>query len=199
MYSPTIQKLIKLFAKFPTVGPKAAARFVFYLTSQPEEEINELVGAIKELQESIKICSLCGKSFQDEGELCKICTDLRRDKTILCIVEKEIDLEAMEKTHSFKGLYFILGKSTLKLAGEDKTILEEKVETLTQRIQKNGIVEIILALNPTTEGQNTALWLKRQLTSCNIKTTQLGRGLPIGGELEYADEETLSSALSNRQ
>ena len=214
MYSPTIQRLIELFSKFPTVGPRTAARFVFYLIGQPREKINDLIKSIEQLKNKAKRCSLCFNSFeseQEEQKLCPICADPRRDKTIVCIVEKEIDLEAIEKTTKFKGLYFILG-STISGFGkeEQKKRVEQRLNKLIERIKakpaseetitdKAKIKEIILALNPTTEGQITLLWLKRKLSSLGIKITQLGRGLPVGGELEYADEETLSSALESRR
>jgi len=201
MYSPTIQKLIELFSKFPTVGPRTAARFVFYLIKAPKEEVDKLLKTIEELKKKIKICPLCFKSFEGEGEICQICADPRRDKTTLCIVEKEVDLEAIEKTGKFKGLYFILGGTISGLEKEEeKRKIEERVEKLKERVEKDKeIKEIILALNPTTEGQSTTLWLERKLKPLNIKITQLGRGLPVGGELEYADEETLSSALESRR
>jgi recombination protein RecR len=201
MYSPTIQKLIELFSKFPTVGPRTAARFVFYLTRLPKEKVDELLKAIEELKTKIKICPLCFNSFEGTEELCPICQDPRRDKNIICLVEKEVDLEAIEKTGKFKGLYFVLGGTISGLEKEkEKERIEERVEKLENRIKENSeIKELILALNPTTEGQSTALWLQRKLKNLGIKITQLGRGLPVGGELEYADEETLSSALESRK
>ncbi len=200
MYSPSVQKLIDLFSKFPTVGPRTAARFVFYLIKVPEEKVKELVKSIEGLREKIKLCPLCLKSFEGEKELCSICSDPRRNKAIICIVEKEVDLEAIEKTGKFKGLYFILIDIISGFRKEEQTKkLEEKVKKLEKRIQEEKVEEIILALNPTTEGQNTSLWLQRKLKGLNKKITQLGQGLPRGGELEYADEETLSSALESRR
>ena len=192
MHPESIQKLIKLFSKFPTVGPRTAARFVFYLTQISKKEIDELLEAINAVKNNINGCVWCYKSYEkrkgNESRLCPICANNTRDKTTICVVEKEIDLEAIEKTHQFKGLYFILGGR-----------VEQRVNKLIERIKTQGVKEIIIALNPTTEGQNIALWLKRQLEPLKIKTTQLGRGLPMGGELEYADDETLESALKNRQ
>lgn len=216
MYSPIVEKLIKLLSKFPTVGPRTAARFVFYLIRQPKEEIEELLKSIEELKTKIKICPLCYKSFeppsrsafgiadspqlkQNENDFCPTCAEPRRDKSLVCIVEKEVDLEAIEKTNQFKGLYFILGDTISFKRDKAKKVLENRVDKLGSRIKsQQEIKEIILALNPTTEGQNTALWLKRKLSPLEIKITQLGRGLPVGGELEYADEETLTSALKGR-
>ena len=201
-YSPSLEKLIKLFSKFPTVGPRTAQRFVFYLINSPAKETEELTGAIKELKEKVKICPACFRSFENKQEkLCSICSDKNRDRAIVCLVEKEIDLETIEKIGQYKGLYFILGSLTSPLEKEEaKRKREKRVNQLLERIKKDGIKEIILALNPTADGQNTALWLKRQLAGSGIKKiSQLARGLPFGGELEYADEETLSSAFQNRK
>ncbi|MBL7150088.1 MAG: recombination protein RecR [Candidatus Pacebacteria bacterium] len=214
MYPPSIQKLIDIFSKFPTVGPRTAARFVFYLIKIPREKVEELIKSIEELKAKIKICPLCFKSFEpaqipekleagkDEGEFCSICQDASRDKTLICIIEKEVDLEAIEKTGKFKGFYFILGGtiSRIEKAKQKEERIEERIDKLIKRVEKDQIKEIILALNPTIEGQNTSLLLQRKLKNLGIKKiTQLGQGLPVGGELEYADEETLSSALESRR
>jgi len=194
MFSPSIQKLIELFSKFPTIGHRSASRFVFYLIETPQEKIEELIKSISVLKEKIKVCPLCFSSFEPEREekICGFCADESRDKSVVCLVEKEADLEAIEKTKQYKGLYFILGK---------KEIMEQRVEILIERIKKNEpkIKEIILALNSTAGGENTSLWLQRKfkILTCNI--VQLGRGLPVNGELEYADEETLSAALEGRK
>ncbi|MCL5010671.1 MAG: recombination mediator RecR [Patescibacteria group bacterium] len=203
MYSKSIEKLIKLFSKFPTVGPRTASRFVFYLIKKPADEIKELTETIEELKSKIKICSLCFKSFEPENseELCSICADTRRNKEVLCVVENEIDLETVEKTRQFKGLYFILGGvlPVLKKENEQKT-LEANVEKLCDRIKiTHEVKETILALNPTPEGKNTALWLKRKLEGAGVKISELGRGLPLGGEIEYADEETIAAAFESRK
>jgi recombination protein RecR len=193
MYPLPIEKLINLFSKFPTVGPRTAARFVFYLMKLPIEESNTLIESIVELKTKIKFCSFCFKP--SENDLCDICSDPSRDKSLLCIVEKETDLETIEKTKKYKGLYFILGGTVSKLREED--IEKLRVRELREMIK--NFKEVIIAINPTTEGEATALYLERLLKPLNIKITRLGRGLPIGGELEYADEETLSSALDNRK
>ena len=197
MYPPAIQKLIDLFSKFPTVGPRTAARFVFYLIKLPQDNFDELLNSITNLRKSIKICSFCFNPFEDSEEtLCSICRDNSRDKTLLCLIEKEIDLISIEKTKKYKGLYFILG-GTINLNKNNKNNI--KIEELKQRIENNGFKEIIIATNPTTEGEATALYIKREMKSFNIKTTRLGRGLPVGGELEYTDEETLTSAFEGRK
>lgn len=187
MHSPTIEKLIELFSKFPTVGPRTASRFVFYLAKTPKQEIRELLENIEKLSDKIKTCSLCGINFEGNGgDLCDICLDRRRNKSMLCVVEKQIDLEAMEKTKTYNGLYFIF-KS------------ENDLGQLLNRVKQNNLQEIVLAINPTAEGIKTTFFLKRKLEPLKIKVSQLGLGMPVGGELEYADQETLSSALENRK
>lgn len=198
MYSKSVQKLIDLFSKFPTVGPRTAARFSFYLLGLSKEEIDNLTSTINELKKNIKICKFCFNHFEGEGELCEICSNPSRDKTLLCVIEKETDLVSIEKTKKYKGLYFILGGtvSTLKKADIEKLRIKE----LEKRVKGHPeLKEIIIAINPTTEGEATALYLERLLKPFNIKITRLGRGLPVGAELEYADEETLSSALEGRK
>ena len=198
MYPLSIQKLIDLFSKFPTVGPRTAARFVFYLLKLPKEEIEKIVFSLSELKKTIKICKFCFNPFQGEEEICEICRDPSRNKTLLCIIEKETDLIPLEKTKKYNGLYFILGGtvSTLKKADIEKLRTKE----LEERVKSHPeIKEIIIAINPTTEGEATTLYLERLLKSLGEKITRLGRGLPVGGELEYADEETLKSALESRK
>lgn len=207
LYPPSIQKLIDKFSKFPTVGPRTAARFVFYLMKLSREEIEEIVRSISTLKEKIKLCSFCFNPFepaspsQDGGEeiLCKICQSPRRDKTLLCVVEKESDLLSLEKAKKYNGLFFILGGQ--------KSIKQLRIKELETRVKNPGkfgiegasFKEVIIATNPTTEGETTALYLERLFKPLNIKITRLGRGLPVGGELEYADEETLASALEGRK
>jgi recombination protein RecR len=202
-YPKSIQKLIDLFSKFPTVGPRTAARFVFYLLKLPREEVKELINNISELKENIKSCKLCFLPFEPstdsgrEEELCSICSNKTRNKSLLCVVEKESDLEAIEKTKKYKGLYFILGGTVSKLKKDD--VKKLRADNLLERAKNPEVEEIIIALNPTTEGEATVLYLERLLKPLNKKITRLGRGLPVGGELEYADEETLSSALESRR
>jgi len=198
MHSKTIQKLINLFSKFPTVGPRTAARFVFYLLKLPKEETDVLVAAISELKNNVKTCKLCFKSFEDEGDLCEICRDTRKDKSLLCIVSSETDLMVIDKTKKYTGLYFILGGTISALKKIDVGKL--RIKELEERVKGDAsIKEIILAINPTTEGEATVLYLERILRPYNKKISRLGRGLPLGAELEYADEETLSSALDSRR
>jgi recombination protein RecR len=202
MYSSQIRKLIDLFSKFPTVGPRTAARFVFYLLSLSEEKVKELTLEISRLKEEVKLCDSCFKSFEPpsidrSSRLCEICRDPARKKELLCVVEKETDLIPIEKTKKYRGLYFILGGTISVLKKEELKKL--KIKELLERVKDPEVKEVIIALNPTAEGEATALYLERQLKPLGKKTTRLGRGLPVGAELEYADDETLSSALESRR
>jgi len=198
MYPKSIQRLIEIFSKFPTVGPRTAARFVFYLMGKSKEEVEELVAAIQDLKKNVKICSLCFKPFEAEGELCEICKNPMRDKTLLCVVEKETDLMVIEQTKKFNGLYFILGGTVSRF--KKKEVEKLRIKELKERVKNEPeIKEIIIAINPTLEGEATTLYLERILKPYNKKITRLGRGLPVGAELEYADEETLGSALEGRK
>ncbi|MBU4204577.1 recombination mediator RecR [Patescibacteria group bacterium] len=224
MFSKTIQNLIDLFSKFPTVGPRTAGRFVFYLIQSPKEKIEELIAAIQDLKTKIKYCSFCFNPFdtsirssteahskssdQAEETLCEICKNTIRDRGTLCIVEKETDLITIEKTKKYKGLYFVLGGTvaTLKKSDVEKLRIKELEEHL-RNPQSFGIItifkEIIVATNPTPEGRATAILIERTIKGTlknNLpKISHLGLGLPVGGELEYADEETLESAFEGRK
>lgn len=200
MYPRQIQKLIQLFSQFPTVGQRTAARFVFHLLKAPKGEVKEMIEAIAELKNEIALCKMCFSPFdatEKQGEICMICQDKARDQEVLCVIEKESDLEALEATKDYKGLYFILGGAVDPLQKEQRETLHTK--ELIERLQQSPIKEVIIATNPTTEGEATALYLERTLKETGVKLTRLGRGLPIGGELEYADPETLKQSLENRR
>jgi len=163
-----------------------------------KEEVEELVAAIQDLKKNVKICSLCFKPFETEGDLCEICKNPMRDKTLLCVVEKETDLMVIEQTKKFNGLYFILGGTVSRF--KKKEVKKLRIKELKERVKNEPeIKEIIIAINPTLEGEATTLYLERILKPYNKKITRLGRGLPVGAELEYADEETLGSALEGRK
>ena len=198
MQSPLIQKLIAQFTKFPTVGPRTAARFVFHLIHQ-KNEVHALVETLEQLKNTVKICQRCFYPFEGEENFCSICANPGREKTRLCVVEKEADLESLEKIRAYRGLYFILGGTVSTLKKEDMEKL--RIKELRERIENANppVAEIILALNPTTDGEATTIYLEGILRPLGIKLSRLGRGLPIGGELEYADEGTLMSAMENRR
>ncbi len=205
MYSKEIENLIKIFSWLPGVGPKTAARFVFYLFELNEKQREELIQGIDQLG-SLTRCRFCFKLFtpQKNGSgLCEICSDRSRHKGKLCVVAKETDLESVEKSNLYKGLYFVLGGTVSSLREED--IEKLRVKELIEHIKnpaKFGVEsefkEIILALNPTLEGDSTIVYLKRKLKGMGPEISTLGRGLPTGGELEYADDKTLSSAFRTR-
>lgn len=205
-YPEPIQNLINHFTRFPGVGPRTAARYVFYLLKSNPKRTEEFQRALAKLHQNTKTCNFCFKSYEDDGQdLCEICRDQTRDQSKLCIVEKEADLLSIEETKAYDGLYFILG-GTLSTLNKDKAEQEIRAQKLGERIIRpksygidTNIKEIIIATNPTTEGDATALYLERKLEDLNKKVTRLGRGMPVGGELEYADEETLSSALKSRR
>ncbi|MFC1629682.1 recombination mediator RecR [Patescibacteria group bacterium] len=205
MYPLLIQKLIDLFSKFPTVGPRTASRFVFYLLRLPKKEFDDLISTVSNIRNNIKICRFCSNIFEGGGSFCSICSNPGRDKNLLCVVEKENDLVSLEKTKGYNGIYFILGGTVSKLKKNDTEKIKAKELEKKIKSPKNfGLLdasfkEIILALNPTTEGEATALYLERLLKPLNLKITRLGRGLPTGAELEYADDETLKAAFEGRK
>jgi len=198
MYS-SIEKLKNIFKRFPTVGHRTASRFVYYLAKQSKEENNELVSAILELRKNVKICQMCFNPFEGQETVCPICQNPQRNKNILCVIEKEADLQSIESTKKYNGLYFILGGTLLMMRKED--ISKLRIEELKNRVKRGNFSEIIVALNPTPEGLATSVLVERNLKEINFagKITHLARGIPVGGELEYADEETLESAFDGRK
>ncbi len=203
MFPSPLEKLIRLFSRFPTIGPRTATRFAFYCLNAKDEEIEELINTLKDLKKSVKKCSLCFRSTPAEESLCKICKDTKRSRDVICIVEKETDLLSIESTHEYDGIYFILGGTVSPLKKED--FKNVRIKELKERIENHKdfnlpkVKEVIIATNQNTEGEATAIYITRLLNDLKIKTTRLGRGLPTGGELEYADEETLSYALKGRK
>ena len=197
----SIDKLIDIFKNFPTVGPRTAGRFVYYLIKLPKEKIDELTNAIQELKNKIKLCKLCFNPYEGETDICPICQNPSRNKNLLCIVEKETDLLSIENTKKYNGLYFILGGTLAMMRKEDIDNL--RIEELKKRVKENNFSELIIALNPTPEGKATSLLVERTLKeiipSPTFKITHLAKGIPVGGELEYADEETLESAFEGRK
>ncbi len=205
MYSQEIEKLIKTFSRFPGVGPKTAARFVFYLAGLQKSELKGIARDIESIGK-LRRCEFCFKLFSSrkESKLCDICSDRGREKNKLCVVADETDLESIEKSNSYKGFYFILGGTVSSLRKED--VKKLRIKKLAERIknpEKFGVdadfEELILAFNPTLEGDSTIIYLKRKFKNAPLRISTLGRGLPTGGELEYADDKTLSSAFESRR
>ncbi len=193
-YPKSIQNLITELTRWPSVGPKTAERYVFYLLNQNPEQLQRLAQTIAELKEKITICQDCGAV--SEASPCFICQDKRRDESLLCVVANTRDMLSIESTAQFNGKYHILGGviNSITKHGPEKL----NIKTLQNKIKKNNIKEIILALSPNMEGETTALYLNKLLKSENLKITRIARGLPSGAELEYADEMTLGNALKFR-
>jgi recombination protein RecR len=201
MYPKSVQQLADVFKRFPTIGSRTAIRFAFYVMKASDTEVQELLRAVQQLHSEITLCNFCFNPFEvsdDESKtgLCGICRDTTRDIHTLCIVEKESDLEVIEATHQYKGRYFLLGgvQDILKKEGVQNMRVQELKERIGDTVQ-----EIIVALNPTAEGETAFLYLARMLEPLGKKVTRLARGLPMGGEIEYADEETIRSALEGRR
>lgn len=196
----SIEKLKNIFRNFPTVGPRTAGRFVYYLAKLPKEKIDELVLAINDIKNKIKLCKLCFNPFEPVSniDICPICQNPNKEKNMLCVVEKEADLLTIENTKKYNGLYFILGGTVPTMKKEEAGHL--RIEELKNRIKNNGFSEIIIAINPTPEGKATSSLVEMHIKGFySGKITHLARGIPVGGELEYADEETLESAFSGRK
>ncbi|MDD3285850.1 MAG: recombination mediator RecR [Patescibacteria group bacterium] len=191
-YPEYIQKLIESFSKFPSVGPKTAERYVFYLLNQEAGQVKELASSLSSLPDAIKRCSIC-RTFS-ASDPCPICSDEKRSSEILCIVENSQDLAVIENTKQFNGRYFVISRllNTLENIGPDQLPLRE----LKKIIETEKVKELIIGLNFTLEGESTALYLKKLFPG--IKISRLARGLPAGSDLEYADELTLANALKYR-
>lgn len=194
MYPKSIQNLIKEFSKLPGIGPRTAARFSFNLLRCPDYDLELLGKAILNLKKETTICKNCFNI--SENDLCEFCSNLQRNRSIVCVVEEAINIPAIENTNKFNGLYHILG-GVLK-PNEGITPTDLNIKKLIDRIKRKGIKEIIIATNPNIEGETTALYLVKILKPFNIKITCLARGLSIGSDLEYADEITISNALTGR-
>ncbi|EKE21259.1 MAG: recombination protein RecR [uncultured bacterium] len=192
MYPKIFQKLIENFSALPSVGPKMAERLVLFLFKQDKEKLLEFAENLTQLKD-LRHCEKCFNISQED--LCGICSNQHRNASTICVVEDSLDIISIERTNLYKGLYHVLGGS-LDTSTENN---ELKIPELLARIKKEKPEEIIIATNPTTEGDLTSLYLKRKLQDFNIKITRLGRGLSTGGDIEYADEITLSSALTNRE
>src|SRR6202030_1592597 len=186
-----VQSLINEFSKLPTVGPKTAARLVFYLLNRPRNEAQALAEAILAVKDRIKLCSRCFSLTEDDP--CELCTDELRDPTILCVVAEAKDIFALERTSAVRGRYHVLGGLISPMDGIGPAQLH--VKELVERIAREGFKEVVVATNPNAEGEATALYLSRLISPSGVEVTRLAYGLPIGGELDYADEVTLAKAL----
>ncbi len=190
-----VSHLIEEFNKLPGIGPKSAARLTYYLLRMPEEEARALAEAIIAVKEKTVLCSSCQNIT--ESDPCAICTDKERDHSIICVVKDPLDILALERTGQYKGLYHVLHGVLSPMDGIGPDDL--KIKELLQRLKTGSVKEIILATNPNLEGEATAMYLQRLLSPLGVRLTRRARGLPIGGDLEYADEITLTHALEGRQ
>jgi recombination protein RecR len=190
-----VQALINEFSKLPTVGPKTAARLVFYLLNRPRHEAQALAEAILAVKDRVRLCSLCFSITEDDP--CDICRDERREVKTICVVAEAKDIFALERTSAYKGRYHVLGGLISPMDGIGPAQL--RVKELVDRIGAERPAEIIIATNPNAEGEATALYLSRLLTPLGVTVTRLAYGLPIGGDLDYADEVTLAKAIEGRR
>lgn len=188
-------KLVDELRKLPGVGRKTAERLAFYILKSQRHEADALVNAISELKEKVRLCSICNSIT--ETDPCNICSDMNREKNMLCVVEEPHDVFAIEKTREFKGSYHVLMGVLSPLDGVGPSDL--KIEELLNRVRENGIREVILATNPNLEGEATAMYIAKVLKPFGMKVTRIARGLPVGGDLEYADEVTLTKSIEGRQ
>ena len=193
MYSPAVERLITELAKLPGIGPRTAQRLTFHILRLPPEEILPLAAAIADVKEKIGFCRRCFNLA--EGDLCTICADTRRDPHLLCVVEQPFDIVTIERTREYRGLYHVLGGALSPLDGVDPGDL--RIAELLARVD-DEVEEVILATNPTMTGEATAMYVADLLPG-RVRATRLASGLPVGGDLEYADELTLGRALSGRR
>lgn len=193
-----IQNLVESFERLPGVGPKTAQRLTFYLLHVPQGQLDNFATALENLKKNTILCSICFSV--DEVDPCSVCSDRGRDQTLICVVEEPLDVLALEKNGTYKGLYHVLhGKiDPLNNIGPDEIYISHLIERI--RNNESGIMEVILATNPTMEGEATAMYLAKQLKGVNegLTITRIGRGLPIGADIEYADEITLQRAMEGR-
>ena len=190
-----VQALINEFSKLPTVGPKTAARLVFHLLNRPRNEAQALAEAILAVKDRVRLCSICFSITEEDP--CAICSDERRENSQICIVAEAKDIFALERTSAYKGLYHVLGGLISPMDGIGPAQL--RVKEIVDRIGSQAPSEIIIATNPNAEGEATALYLSRLLTPLGVTVTRLAYGLPIGGDLDYADEVTLAKAIEGRR
>lgn len=195
IYEGIVQDLIDELAKLPGVGPKGATRIAFHLLATDNADVTRLATVLAEVKDKIKFCRTCHNVSQDE--LCRICADTRRDETSICVVEEPKDVLAVERTREFHGRYHVLGGAISPIDGIGPDDL--RVTELMTRLSDNTITEIILATDPNLEGEATATYLTRLISPLGIKVTRLASGLPVGGDLEYADEITLGRAFEGRR
>lgn len=195
MYEGVVQDLIDELGRLPGVGPKSAQRIAFHILSADPEDVERLASTLREVKERVKFCSICGNVSEEEQ--CRICLDQRRDPSALCVVEESKDVVAIERTREFRGRYHVLGGAISPIEGIGPDDL--RIRELLSRLADGTITEVILATDPNLEGEATATYLARMISPLGISVSRLASGLPVGGDLEYADEVTLGRAFSGRR
>ena len=195
MFSPAVENLVTQLANLPGIGRRSAQRLAFHLLSAQPEEALELAHAIEDVKARVRFCRECGNLTEEE--LCEVCADPRRDRTVICVVEQPVDVVSLERTNEYRGLYHVLGGviSPLEGIGPDQL----RVRELLQRLERDEVKEVILATNPQVEGEATARYIQRLLKPLGTRVTQIAFGLPMGGDLDYADPATLIQALGGRR
>ena len=193
MLSPAVDNLVAQLTRLPGIGTRTAQRLAFHILAAPPDEANAIGHAIADVKERVRPCRECGNLTEEE--LCGVCADPRRDRSVICVVEQPVDVLSLERTHEYRGLYHVLGGALSPLDGVDPGDL--RISLLVDRVQ-NGVVEVVLATNPTMTGEATAAYLADRLRD-RVTVTRLASGLPVGGDLEYADEVTLGRALAGRR
>jgi recombination protein RecR len=194
VFSPAVENLVAELTRLPGIGTRTAQRLAFHLLRAPKDEAGALAGAIADVKERVRFCRECGNLTEEE--VCGICRDERRDRTVICVVEQPVDLYSLERTHEYRGLYHVLGGALSPIDGVEPGDL--RIDELVQRVAQNGVAEVVLATNPNMTGEATAAYLADKLRG-SARVTRLASGLPVGGDLEYADEVTLGRALSGRR
>ena len=194
-YARPVERLITELSKLPSIGPKSAQRIAFHVVRGRPDDARALADALREVKERIKPCRRCFNLT--EGEECEICTDPRRDASVICAVEDPYDIGPIERTGEYRGLYHVLGGALSPLDGIEPEDL--RIAELVERVEKEGTKEIVIATNPNTTGEATALFIAQELKDTPVRVTALASGLPVGGDLEYADEVTLGRAFAGRR
>lgn len=194
-YAAPVARLIEEFEKLPGIGHKTAQRLAFHVLNMPKEKVEKLSSAISDAKMKVRFCSVCGNLT--DMETCALCSSKTRDESFICVVEDPRDVVAMEKIKEFKGLYHVLHGAISPMAGIGPEDI--KIKELLERIKNGNIKEVIVATNPNLEGEATAMYLSKLLKPLGVKTTRIAHGIPVGGDLEYADEVTLAKALEGRR
>jgi recombination protein RecR len=197
VFAPPVNRLITELSKLPGIGQRTAQRLAFYLLRVPEQEALGLAEAIKDVKERVGLCELCFNLA--EGSICRICEDERRDRSVICVVEEPADVIPIERTHEYRGVYHVLGGALSPIDGIDPEDL--KIAELVERVRESEVAEVVIATNPTTSGEATAYFIAEALRELDrdVAVTRLASGLPMGSDLEYADEVTLGKALAGRR